>query len=537
MVGRMLGNYQIEAKIGEGPQGGIYRALQTNMDRKVRFYTYVPAKDSGPEAGESFVSDASVKASVRQPFILSVYEAGESEGIRFYSSEYIPARTLAQMLEKGQFLDGRMAFSVLKTAFEALEHLSSSQIKHNLVTAKTILISGPGKVRLANIAAKEPSTEFDDAAEIRELGRIVLGALAPDDESVPGLRELLTRQAQGDPNFSSWQNLKPAIEAVTPKAEVRDSRMLDARETAARKAIEEAKLKQKRSLVITAISSASLFLIALGILYWAFFLRGGHYKSFDRMIEISAGPFIYQDGETVNLPTFWISEHPVTIGQYSEFVNWVKANPEKIDSIAHPDAPSGKTYIPEDWADQDLNTGWHPGYYTRAKRWGRYRGGNLSLNSPVFNVDFFDAYAYANWRGHRLPTEQEWEKAARGRKGNLYPWGNEPDPSKANTGFDFDPTDPEKGGHIDGWRRWSPVDAMRTDRSEFGVMGMAGNVSEWTGTWAPSERFGMEVPVIRGGNWQNPDHINPLTRRILLRMPEQFDMNLGFRTASDQAHN
>jgi formylglycine-generating enzyme required for sulfatase activity len=149
----------------------------------------------------------------------------------------------------------------------------------------------------------------------------------------------------------------------------------------------------------------------------------------------------------------------------------------------------------------------------------------------VFNVDWFDAYAYAKWKGRRLPTEQEWEKAARGTTGRDYPWGKDPDDKKANTGRDLHPHWSE-GGKIDKWGAWSPVDAVSADVSEFKIYGMAGNVSEWTDTWAPDpEMSGSKVPVIRGGNWRSPEYI--LTRRVLKIPPLGNDMALGFRTVSD----
>ena len=100
-----------------------------------------------------------------------------------------------------------------------------------------------------------------------------------------------------------------------------------------------------------------------------------------------------------------------------------------------------------------------------------------------------------------------------------------------SSGHDFDP-DPQKGGDLDGYKRWSPVNLPPGDAGPYGVRGMAGNVSEWTATMAPHEDgMGGEVPVIRGGNWGNPEH--QLTRRRAVLDPLQPQDTLGFRTVSD----
>jgi formylglycine-generating enzyme len=148
--------------------------------------------------------------------------------------------------------------------------------------------------------------------------------------------------------------------------------------------------------------------------------------------------------------------------------------------------------------------------------WRHPEGPGSSLagrwNHPVVHVSWDDAVAYAKWGGKRLPTEAEWERAARGRReGAEYAWGNELTPGghyRANTWQgDF----PEHDRGQDGFRGIAPVGTFRPN--DFGLYDMAGNVWEWTSDWFapyPESADGTVDPVgppdgsekvIRGGSW------------------------------------
>ncbi len=278
------------------------------------------------------------------------------------------------------------------------------------------------------------------------------------------------------------------------------------------------------------VTSIFCFLVYLGkipaIYRYARFLELP-WTDYQEMIAIPAGEFLYggEEGATPTSETtgeFWIDQYEVTLGQYQKFLKAMET--EKPETYAHPDMPNvSRGFKPKEW-DKLIHT---------IRENTHYNGVHLNLNCPVFNVDWWDAYAYAKWAGKRLPTEQEWEKAARGPKGNSFSWGkDEKMTSKANLGLDYSPGDPSKGGFKDHFQMMNPVTEKPEDISEYGVVGMNGNVSEWTGTWGEGKLESIKVPVIRGGSFVSQKNIY-IHQRIVKRDANTPEEWLGFRCVRD----
>jgi formylglycine-generating enzyme required for sulfatase activity len=219
---------------------------------------------------------------------------------------------------------------------------------------------------------------------------------------------------------------------------------------------------------------------------------------------VPAGSFVMGDDvasplREVYLDSFYIDKHEVTISRYADFLK----------------ATGGAR--PLGWEESNL-----------------HNGGAL----PVVGVDWHDADAYCRWAGKRLPTESEWEKAARGGDGRSYPWGNdEPTVARANFGKSMD--GPYKGG-------LAPVEGHAAGKSPHGAYDLAGNAAEWVSDWFAADFVRGEVrnpkgpengmaKVIRGGGWYDPPERLNSSRRMHAS-PATRAGDVGFRCAKDFRH-
>lgn len=207
----------------------------------------------------------------------------------------------------------------------------------------------------------------------------------------------------------------------------------------------------------------------------------------------------------VFLDTFYIDKYEVTNGRYLQFVT-----------------------------ETGHRTPQHPTDPTK----GLWKGNIMPesvVDLPVINVDWYDADAYCKWAGKRLPTEAEWEKAAKGPNNWRFPWG------------DVEPTDKHLNYNQVTWRGEAtlvPVGIYEAGKSPYGAYDMAGNVWEWVADWYDSQYYSKSpdrnpkgpqtggYKVLRSSGWQGE---TPQARIFTRIMSKPLDRNhsTGFRCAKD----
>ncbi len=188
-------------------------------------------------------------------------------------------------------------------------------------------------------------------------------------------------------------------------------------------------------------------------------------------LKIPAGEFLCGlDKQRVVLPDFFLAKTPVTVAQFEAFVRATgHVTTAELKGF-------GWCFVASDWREV-------PG-----ADWRHPNGPNSDVsdkaNHPVTQVSWEDAQVFCQWAGLRLPTEQEWEKAARGTDGRDYPWGAW-EPGRCNT-------EEAKIGDT------SPVDRFPGGASPYGLLDMAGNVWEWCADWTDGTQ---QWRLVRGGSW------------------------------------
>jgi len=544
-----IGKYELEQFLGGG-MSHVYRASDTVLGRTVAVKILTEAGCADPDAKARFLAEARMAGNITHDNILSVYDFGEDEAHRpFMVMEFLGGENLHQAMICGHIGDLTAKLKILVQVARALKHVHKLKIIHRDIKPDNVHVTPSGVVKLIDFGiAKSEGIALTRAG-------YVLGTpyyMAPEQLRGQNVTEQVDVYAFGILTFELLSGVKPITGDDMAQLfhrilnEPLDSGPLNRagvpqpiRELVARctekhpaerpQGFAPVVAELERAIAELEPSTEALapsgltplphwrLLIAAGILVMLLFavgvflaLRRNRAPELAKtlstptgeMVLVPAGEFRFgKEGAPLTLPAFYIDKTEVTNAAYARFCK-----------ATHRPLPQGLTHEPPSKPHAETLVD-KPEY-------------------PVVRVSTLEARSFATWAGKRLPNSREWEKAARGSDGRMFPWGNERDPARANVGT----------GEL------QPVSSFGGGASPCGALQMVGNVWELVEQLSSPgpkamEYFrrvlrpppGPEEPwyMIRGQSFKEPALDADViwdSSAIPLRWK---DMNIGFRCVKD----
>ncbi len=512
--------YRIDGVIGEGGMGVVYRGVDLERDRVVAIKALHGSLMGDTEIRRRFAREAQLMLGWNHRHVARVHDILEHDDLLAFVMEYVDGPTLEDYVQrwggKLPYDDVRHIFTGLLAAMDEAHGLG---IVHRDLKPQNILLrlddAGPfpkivdfgiakilegttytvtgallGTCRYMSPEQAQSPQDVDHRSDIYSLGvtlyRAVTGRCPFEGNNHFALMMAHVGQAPEPPSHYR-PYLPPALEAIILQALAKDRADRPA-SCAAFSAALEAALVDVTPVRVERESELPRVIIE---------------DDGNEMLLIAGGGFqMGANRRTVLLDRFYLARHPVTNRQFHQFV---------------------------------AATGYRPTDAEAARFLHHLRSGRAAAelaDHPVVFVSWLDARAYCRWAARRLPSEAEWEKAARGIDGNKYPWGrDEPTVEHANFG------QTRGGGTV-------AVDAFPRGGSPYGQVGMAGNVFEWCED-ADDVAFYLHGPernprntiqpgsapcVIRGGAWMYD--ARSLRTYARSSFPPTYRLeNVGFRVA------
>lgn len=544
-----IGKYELLEYLGGG-MSQVFRARDTLIDRQVVVKILTDNATGDPEAKARFLQEARLAGNVQHENIVAVYDYGEHLGRPFMVMEYLRGEDLRAAI-RGQRTGSLMnRLRIARDIAAALDYTHSRGIIHRDIKPENIHIDASGKVKLMDFGIAKTAelsltrtgmamgTPFYMAPEqvrglpitvqvdiyawgllvyelltgVRSINAETMEAVfyhilnVPVDQAMmenagapPGVRDLVSRCAAKDPamrpqGFAAVIAELNAMLAGDAAGRTQTAPQIPAPQPHSPSVPAPAgpsgavKPQSSKTGLILGLAGGVLALLVIAAVVIVY-LRPKTPPSVPGMIYIPAGTFLAgSDKHPVKLGAFYIDETEVSNAQFADFC--------RATGCALPPADP---------------------------------------NLPAVNITIADARAFAKWKGKRLPTGPEWERAARGDKGAKFPWGDDSDPFRANVA---------DNGSLGAQHHLMPVNSFTPASGIYNIVGNAFEMVE--GTVTPSEaavaRFAALLSpsptaqepwiALRGGSFNTP--LSPELVWDEAPVPERFKTaDAGFRCAKD----
>ena len=478
LSGREVGPYGISSPAGPHSLGRLYWCQHHQLERSVQML--VP-----PAGSPVFPKAIRALARVNHPAVYSLYESIPWENRILVAMEPVlhPSLLHWRLAGKKPLL---LPCARLATALASvLAEMETSSIPARQLGEYDYTLSPKETPRLRNPASYPGQPETSLFQNTQHLAAL-LESLIQDQSKAAPLLQILR-----NPGTSAFDLLRQTREFERQLAEVRTVHVRKEELEAAAKTL-RARVMRRWAIGIGTVALTAFLAVYAKVIFQTFFLDAPGLLP-EAELSVPAGPIV-RNGETVEVGTFFLDRHEVTIGEYEKFLEAIRIDPRWMRFL--PASAQNEKKSPADLAPKD----W-PEILRRARKQQAYQNQKISRDTPVFNVDFASAAAFANWKGRRLPTMAEWLRAS-GGDGRKYPWGESREPAPANLGLKREEQSQRDPG--DSFLNAAPGESFSGDRGPYGHFDLGGNVSEWA--VGPSQN-----PVAMGGNFTDPEPI-PLER-------------------------
>ena len=487
-----LGDYLLGQLIAEDKDTWTYHARQRSMDRGVVLVRQKAARCDQPAA--SFLGDVRAKAAIEHSGIGSVFEAGEDGGELYWTRELLSGESFAELRESGQMYIPLELTGLLKQLGRAMAHLEERGTRGAPLKASDLILGEHGILRIQNLALAGEREADETARDLRAAAILMHELLQPGlagtdlfgDTRLGRLFVLMMGEGEGV--RLSWTQVANTAQELEQSlvSEVREA--LEARSKASRRYRMKKGLAVTGAAVLTAVVSA---LLVVGR------RDAPAARDLSGMVLIPGGDYRDHEGKSALLSSFMIDAHEVTIAEYQEFLDALSVmGAIQRKAYDHGSQPRTKVdHLPDDWLM----------VLSSARSGGTFNGLKYDMNHPVTGVDWWDAHAYAAWKGGRLPTLREW-LAVVALDDNVTPY-------------------------VEGW---GPVDQSPRSPGKLEIHGLAGNVAEWTRDSERNPSFPMnaKAPVACGGSFLVPASGASSRSWVSTRALRRKD--LGFRTVKEK---
>lgn len=493
-VDETLGDYHLTRLLYKGTMTKTYRAKQSSVGRYVILVRMMPAAVQKEEAVNGFLADVRAKAKLNHPVLGKVYEAVNGNGECYFTKEELPGKTLEDIIDQEEKLSPLEVSRILRALAEAMVYCQKHNVAIIPISPHYIFIS-KSSVRVGTVAiAGEPNKHAYQQSKFL-IGELLLDILSNEGKGQTRVSQVLNYMTKRNASQPlTWPDVLRKITAVVESTrDGKDDLAAPTERLTTSFMSYRVPFRIWRNVTRIFIGAAAALVIFSLI---TFFKKQGSSEGRakdNKSVLILEGEYETPNGDSVRVKSFLIDSHEVTIAEYQEFLADLETlSLENRKAYDHPDQPDDKEgHLPRGW------------YGTLNDIQHRDKGDekHVDLDYPIVNIDWWDAYAYAEWKGRRLPSSDEWVAVA----------------SKIiNTQQIYD--------------RWTSVGKNEQDKSYLGLVDIAGGVREWLSDVAinPAYPYDEPKPVAAGASFNLP--YDGIYARHFMNDRNAAFLDLGFRT-------